>query len=141
MIRNTVSCLFLLVTLFGAAYAQDRKLSRKEGAAVVIKFSPSFLDFQRVSANTGRTSYAAKVTRGTDGRLAVNGNADWRDTGWAFMFQFTLAKVDKQRDYVEVELRDAAINYSCKNNRPGHNGVPLFQRPERRLLQDKPQRE
>lgn len=101
--------LILLLSL-APAYAQNRKLSIKEGTTVVIKFSPDFLDFQHVSGYTGRTSYIAKVTRGADGSLAVNGRTDWRDAGWSFMTEFALAKVDRQRDYVEIELRSGILN-------------------------------
>jgi hypothetical protein len=35
-----------------------------------------------VSGNTGRTSYVARFSRNPGGALAVNGSADWRDSGW-----------------------------------------------------------
>lgn len=108
--------LFVLLLAFtlAPAWAQNRNLSIREGTAAVIKFSPEFLGFQRVSGRTLRTSYMAKVSREPGGALAVNGSAGWRDAGWAFMTQVTVAKVDKQRDYVEVELRDAAANYKIQ---------------------------
>jgi hypothetical protein len=96
------------------AWSQGRNLSIREGTAVVIKFAPDFLTFQRVSGNTGRTSYVGKVSRNPGGAIAVNGTAEWRDTGWAYMAQLSLAKVDKQRDFVEVELRDAGSNYKIQ---------------------------
>jgi hypothetical protein len=108
--------LFVLLLTFTLvpAYSQGRNLSIREGTAVVIKFGPDFLGFQHVSANTGRTSYLAQVSRNTAGATVVNGNAGWRDAGWAYMGQLSLAKVDKQRDYIEVELRDAGTNYKVQ---------------------------
>lgn len=106
--------LLLPALAFLPAHSQNRNLSVREGTAVVIKFSPEFLGFQRVSGRTLRTSYLAKVSRNAGGALAVNGSAGWRDAGWAFMAPLALAKVDKQRDYVEVELRDAATNYKIQ---------------------------
>jgi len=111
--RITLFVLLLAVSLV-PAWSQSRNLSIREGTAVVIKFAPDFLTFQRVSGNTGRTSYVAKVSRNPGGAIAVNGSADWRDSGWANMAQLSLAKVDKQRDYVEVELRDAGANYKIQ---------------------------
>lgn len=104
----------LLAFTFVPAWSQGRNLSIREGTAVVIKFAGDFLQFQRVSGNTGRTSYVATVSRTPGGALTVNGAADWRDTGWAYMAQLSLAKVDKQRNYVEVELRDAGSNYKIQ---------------------------
>ena len=108
--------LFVVLLAFTSvpAWSQGRNLSIREGTAVVIKFAGDFLEFQRVSGNTGRTSYLAKVSRDTAGALAVNGNSGWRDSGWAYMAQLSLAKVDKQRDYVEVEFRDAGSNYKIQ---------------------------
>lgn len=72
--------LFALISV--PAWSQGRNLSIREGTAVVIKFAPDFLEFQRVSSNTGRTSYVARFSRNPGGALAVNGSADWRDSGW-----------------------------------------------------------
>lgn len=93
---------------------QNRSLAVKEGTSVVLRFAPEFLGFQRVSGHTLRTSYLANVSKTADGTLAINGNAQWQDANWPFLRNMKLAKVDKQRDFVEVELRDAGQNFKVR---------------------------
>lgn len=128
----TTACVF-------AGVAKNRNLSIKEGTSAALKFAPEFFGFQRVSGHTLRTSYLAMVSKTADGALAINGNAQWQDANWPFLRNMKLAKVDKQRDYVEVELRDAGQNFKIRFDNSvgdidqehcaGHLRLPVFPRP------------
>jgi hypothetical protein len=110
------SAFALLLTCIPASIspAQSRKLNINEDTLVVLKFAPSFFNFQKVSGFSGRPSYVTYVNEGADGKTLVNGRDDWRQVDWPFMQEMTLAKIDRQKDYVEAELRTDARNYKVR---------------------------
>lgn len=84
------------------------------GTTVVLKIPNRLLGFDRVSSWTGTVSYGAVIEQSQKGGYLVGGLNGWRAAGWTMMRQVTLEKITRDKNFLEVELRDPLFNVKLR---------------------------
>ena len=89
----------------GQLFAADKwLLDVPKDSYVVLKPNKAVFGFEKLSVWSGRNTYGAAITQFED-KIRVNGDENWRALGWATMAQCVLAKTDKKKNTVIVEIR------------------------------------
>lgn len=89
----------------GQLFAADKwLLDVPKDSYVVLKPNKAVFGFEKLSAWSGRNTYGAAITQFED-KIRVNGDENWRALGWSTMAQCVLAKTDRKKNAVMVEIR------------------------------------
>lgn len=121
-VKILLTFLMLLTMTAISGYAQKPKptpatawgLNVPKGATIVLKIPGRLLGFDRVSFWSGATTYSAVIEQSQQGGYMVAGLNNWRTAGWTMMRHVELVKVNREKNFTEVELRDPLFNIKLR---------------------------
>ena len=85
-------------------------ISLAKGATVTLKIPNAAITLEKVSVWTGAYSYTVYVDQDGD-NYTVGSHPDWQDLGWPSQLVLSVNKVERKKEYTQVELDDPRGNH------------------------------
>ena len=85
-------------------------ISLSKGATVTLKIPSSAISLEKVSVWSGKYSFTVYVEQSGD-EYTVGGYSNWQDLGWPSQLVLYVNKVDRKKEYTQVELDDVNGNH------------------------------
>ncbi|CAN5141792.1 hypothetical protein BH18ACI2_BH18ACI2_05440 [soil metagenome] len=103
----------VIVSVKQSASAQSNPkwpISLSKGATITLKIPSGAISFEKVSIWSGSYSFTVQIDQNDEG-YTVNGRSDWKDIGWPSQLVLYVNKVERKKEYTQVELDDVNGNH------------------------------
>src|SRR5687767_3357778 len=103
------------IAVFASAetFAQSNSkwpISLSKGTTVTLKIPSSAISFEKISIWSGKYSFTIPIEQVGD-EFTVGAYSHWQDLGWPSQLVLYINKVERKKEYTQVELDDVNGNH------------------------------